>query len=753
LPPQNDGRDIDELRRSVDALGELLRQERIRTEALRARLNQQEAQIRELQRSTRSILDSRIWKTLVRLGGQVLWFQQQQNSFRTRLLMGRSKLTGGNTEIVQFHKDTPTERTGGLSGKIRVTGWAVAPSGIDAVRVRVDEGRAIAATTGLSRTDIGAVFPNHEGAANSGFRATLDLTGLAEGPHTLHIEAVSNTGATADAAFSIEVGGVRAVRTAFEIRSALQSMTYKPVFSILTPVYNTPEKWLRRVIDSVLEQQYPHWELCIADDCSTQPHVRRILDEYIARDQRIKVVYRDRNGHIAEATNSALEIATGEFIALLDHDDELTADALFENAIALNERPTLDFVYSDEDKIDEEGVCSDPFYKPDWSPDFMLTCMYTCHLGVYRTSLVREIGGFRPEVNGAQDYDLALRIAARSDRIHHIPRVLYHWRTLPTSTASGAEAKDYAYPAAQRAIANYLHLVGTPGKVLAGPRPGYHRVLYDIQGKPRVSVVIPSAGRIIDWEGRQIDLLRMCVGSILEKSTWPEIEIIVIHNNDLRPDLEKWLRTRAKLVAYTNPNFNLAEKINIGARHATGEHLIIQNDDTEVIAPDWIEHMLRYSQQPRIGAVGAKLLFPDNRIQHAGVVLLNGAPGHAYYNHPSDEVGYFLSVQVPRNYIAVTGACMMTRTEIWNEVGGFSKDFPLNYNDVDYCLKVREKGYRTVYVPEAELYHYESVSREAARGVKPGELEHFQRRWMDRYFLDPYYSPNLPMDYPYYYPD
>jgi glycosyltransferase involved in cell wall biosynthesis len=630
LPPQNESREIDELRRSVDALGDLLRQERIRTEALRARLNQQEAQIRELQRSTRSILDSRIWKTLVRLGGQFLWLQQQQTSWRTRLLMGGAKLTGGNAEIVQFHKDTPGERAGRLSGKIRVSGWAVAPSGIDAVRVRVDEGRAMAATTGLPRADIAAIFPNHEGAASSGYRATVDLTGLAEGPHTLHIQAVSNTGATADASFSIDVGSARPVRTPFEIRSALQSMTYKPVFSILTPVYDTPEKWLRRVIDSVLQQHYPHWELCIADDCSTQPHVRKVLDEYMARDQRIKVVYRDKNGHIAEATNSALGIATGEFIALLDHDDEITPDALLENAIALNEHPELDFLYSDEDKIDEDGVYSDPFYKPDWSPDYMLTCMYTCHLGVYRTSLVREIGGFRTEVNGAQDYDLALRIAARSDRIHHIPHVLYHWRTLATSTASGAEAKNYAYPAAQRAIADYLQLAGTPGKVLDGPRAGYHRVLYDIKGKPRVSVVIPSAGRIIDWEGRQIDLLRMCVGSILTTSTWPEIEIVVIHNNDLRPDLEEWLQTRAKLVGYSNPNFNLAEKINIGARHATGDHLVIQNDDTEVIAPDWIEHMLRYSQQAPVGAVGAKLLFPDNRIQHAGVVLLNGAPGHAY---------------------------------------------------------------------------------------------------------------------------
>ncbi|HYP12380.1 MAG TPA: glycosyltransferase family 2 protein, partial [Bryobacteraceae bacterium] len=284
-------------------------------------------------------------------------------------------------------------------------------------------------------------------------------------------------------------------------------------------------------------------------------------------------------------------------------------------------------------------------------------------------------------------------------------------------------------------------------------RAGFHRVLFDIQSRPRVSIVIPSAGRIVNYEGRRIDLARMCVGSILQKSTWPDIEIVLIHNNDLRPDLEAWLSERTVLVPYTNPVFNLAEKINIGARRATGEHLIILNDDTEVLSRDWIEHMLRYSQQPSVGAVGAKLLFPNNRIQHAGVLLLNGTPGHPYYNHPSDEIGYFLSVQLPRNYVAVTGACMMTRHELWDTVGGFSEDFPLNYNDVDYCLKVREQGCRTVYVPEAELYHYESVSREAAGGVKPGELEHFQTKWMDRYYLDPYYNPNLPADYPYYYAD
>jgi GT2 family glycosyltransferase len=744
---------IEKLTRAIDALREQIRQERVRNETLRTRLNQQQAQIRELQKSTKSILDSRIWKTLVRMGGQLLWLAEQKQTLGSRFRGSRVRTSSGNqSEKVELWRDMPSDRSGALSGKIRVSGWAAAPSGIAAVQVHIAGRAPVSASLGFPRPDVYERAPTYRGAANAGFRASLDLAGLADGPHPMRIEAISNQGASAEDHFNIQVrNSLR--RSVVEVRQSLETMILQPAISILMPVYNTPEQWLRRAIDSVIDQHYPNWELCIADDCSTAPHVRRILDEYSSRDKRIKVDYRDINGHIANATNTALELATGEFIALLDHDDEITPDALLEVAAAVNENPTADFIYSDEDKIDEDGVCTDPFYKPDWSPDYFLTCMYTCHLGVYRTSMVRELGGFRPEVDGAQDYDLALRVVARTDRIHHIPKVLYHWRTLDTSTASGADAKDYAYPAAQRAIANYLSLAATPGDVLPGPRDGFHRVLYDIKGNPRVSIVIPSAGRIIDHEGRPIDLLRMCVGSLLEKSTWPEIEIVVIHNCDLRPDLEAWLKSRSVLVAYDKTPFNLAEKINLGARHATGEHLIILNDDIEVIAPDWIENMLRYSQQPGIGAVGAKLLFPNNRIQHAGVVLLNGAPGHPYYNHPSEDLGYFLSAQVARNYIAVTGACMMTRHELWDKVGGFSEDFPLNYNDVDYCLKLRELGCRTVYVPEVELYHYESVSREAARGVKPGELDHFQAKWLERYFLDPYYNPNLPTDHLYYYPD
>jgi O-antigen biosynthesis protein len=746
--------DLEHFRLELEELREALRDERAAREVLRQRVAQQEAQIRELQNTTRNILQSRIWKALVHAGGALLGIDQRRQLVQRRLQFGMRKTLGlkATREAVHIHRESPAPDSPPLSGKIRVSGWAVAETGIEKIEVSVG-GKLYPAKSGLRRHDIALQYPTYLNSEMCGFRVIIDISHIPAGPQEVQIYATTRQGAYAEYSFVIDIrhGTDLRVRTQTELDRLLQTLRRKPVFSVLLPVYDTPEKWLRLAIESVLNQQYPHWELCVADDCSKEPHVRRILEEYRARDARVKVAYRPENGHIARATNSALELATGEFIALLDHDDEITPDALLEIAIAHNERPEADWIYSDEDKIDEDNFCGDPFFKPDWSPEYFLACMYTCHLGVYRTAKVREIGGFRPEVNGAQDYDLALRLMARNVPIHHVPKVLYHWRTLATSTAAGGDAKDYAYPAAQRAVANYLKEAGLEGEVLPGPRHGFHRVQLEIHGEPKVSIVIPSAARIVDYEGTRIDLLRMCVGSILEKSTYKNYEIVVIDNGDLRPDLKTWLLGKARTVTYQSQRFNLAEKMNLGARHATGEHLILLNDDIKVISPDWIEQMLQYSQLPDVGAVGAKLLFPNRRIQHAGIVLLMGNPGHAYYDHPPEEIGYYLSAAVPRNYLAVTGACTMTRAAVYREAGGYSEDFPLNYNDVDYGLKLREKGYRIVYTPYAELFHYESVSKEGAGGVRPGELEKFHRKWRDKYFLDPYYNPNLPMDYPYYY--
>lgn len=742
----------EDLRQELDELRQALRDEAAAREMLRLRMIQQEGQIRELQKSMQGILRSRIWQTLVRVGGTMLGLHQRRLLLQQRLRLGVGKLGRQGDEAIHIYVDSPRQDAPPFQDKIKVQGWAVAETGIEKIEVSLG-GKLFLAVSNLSRQDVGEAHPNFIDSDQSGYRIVLDVSSLPAGPHSVEIVATSRQGNSSQVICPIEIrhGNELRARTGRDLQALLAGLPRKPVFSVLLPVYETPEKWLRLCIESVLRQQYPHWELCIADDCSSAPHVRKILEEYRQRDERIKVVYRTENGHIAQASNSALELAAGEFIALLDHDDELTNDALMEVAIAHNENPAADWIYSDEDKIDEDNFCSDPFYKPDWSPEYFLSCMYTCHLGVYRASLVREIGGFRPEVNGAQDYDLALRLMARKVPVHHIAKVLYHWRTLASSTASGGDAKDYAYPAAQRALQNYLEEAGLEGEVLPGPRHGFHQMRFAIQGKPLVSIVIPSAARLVDYEGQRLDLLRMCIDSITSKTTYSNYEIVVVDNGDLRSDLKSWLADKARTVTYKSRTFNLAEKMNLGARNAHGEHLILLNDDIKVISPEWIERMLQYSQQQEIGAVGAKLLFPNRRIQHAGIMLLNGDPGHPYYNHPPQEIGYYLSAVVPRNYLAVTGACTMTRTALYWDVGGYSEDFPLNYNDVDYGLKLREKGYRSVYVPEAELLHFESVSKEGAGGVRAGELEKFRRKWGSRYFVDPYYNPNLPQDCLYYY--
>ena len=519
-----------------------------------------------------------------------------------------------------------------------------------------------------------------------------------------------------------------------------------PLISVILPVYNVDEVYLRACVESVIRQTYPKWELCVADDASPAPHVRRVLAEYAAKDGRIKVAYRPVNGNISAASNTALALATGSYIALLDHDDEYAEHALFAVAEAVVADPSVDMVYSDEDKLTPAGAHVDPFFKPDWSPEYFLACMYTCHLSVYRAELVRKLGGWRSAFDSCQDYDLALRLVAGNPKVHHIPDVLYHWRTIPSSTASGAEAKPQAHLRARAAIQNYLDVSGHPGTVEDGPGPGHHRVRYTIQGNPLVSLVIPTASRPVEVRGRPTWFVLECVGSIRRLSTYKNLEIVVIDNHDMSDELAERLEPLdVRRLHYTDPGtgrFNLARKLNEGAFAARGEHLVLLNDDVELITPDWIEAMLEFSQLPGVGGVGPQLLFPDDTQQHVGVNLLEGNPGHPFYQFPGDHPGYFNSSVVHRNWSAVTGACLMTPAAVYRDLGGFSEDFPLNYNDVDYCLRLRERGLRIVYTPYAKLYHHESVSKV---GTDPAELEAFKRVWAERLPLDPYYNPNLTM--------
>jgi GT2 family glycosyltransferase/SAM-dependent methyltransferase len=527
------------------------------------------------------------------------------------------------------------------------------------------------------------------------------------------------------------------------LRAAARKMADPPFFSVLLPVYNTPAALLRCTLESVLRQTYPHWELCVADDGSTAEHVRPLLAEYRRRDGRIRVTYRDTNGNISAASNTALGMARGEYVALLDHDDELAEHALSRVAEAVAADRDLDMVYSDEDKLEMDGTRCDPSFKPDWSPEFFLACMYTCHLGVYRTSLVREVGGFRSEFDGAQDYDLVLRLTARTSRIHHIPDVLYHWRLAPTSTALNIAAKPYAPDAARRALEAHLSETGRRGRVEPGPFPCMFRIRYALRGRPKVSVIIPSACRPVIAGGEETYYAARCAESIRRRTTYENYEVVLLHQGEVPGPLARQLaRGGVGSVAYTGP-FNWSRVNNLGARACSGEHLLFLNDDTEVITPDWLESLLEFSQEADIGAVGAKLLFPDGRVQHAGVAVLDGEPTHPLMGSPGDVPGPISSLVLHRNWSAVTGACLMTRRAVFEEVGGFDERFAVCYNDVDYCLRVRRSGRRVVFQPAAMLQHHESASRERGSEPHDQELRHFRDLWGRACARDPYYNPNL----------
>jgi len=529
------------------------------------------------------------------------------------------------------------------------------------------------------------------------------------------------------------------------VEQEMERWKLRPIFSVILPVYNVDQQWLEKAIESVRNQVYPDWELCIADDASTRPGIKPLLTQYSKLDPRIKVVFLEINGNIVATSNAALNLATGDYIALLDHDDELAVEALYENAKLINAHPDADFIYSDEDKIDLNGRRSDPFFKPDWSPDYFHSCMYTCHLGVYRTSLIRDIGGFRPGYDGSQDYDLVLRVVEKTRNIYHIPKVLYHWRIIPSSVTSGEAAKPWAYEAAKRALTDMITRSPYPGRVEEGPRAGFYRIRREIQGHPRISIVIPSAGTVGETANGPGCFLEQCIQSIRDRSSYRNFEIVVVDGYDIpEPTLNAISGADLRLVRCAEP-FNFAQRINLGAAAAEGEILLLLNDDMEVITPDWLESMLEFAQQSEVGAVGAKLFFSDGKIQHVGVMVLGGNPGHAFRNVEGDHPGYFLSNLVNRNYLAITAACLMMRRELFLQLGGMDEAFPLNYNDVDLCLKLHQASYRNVVTPYAQLFHYESVSRKP--GLRPKEWQNLNDKWK-AYFKtldgnDPYYNPNL----------
>jgi O-antigen biosynthesis protein len=518
-----------------------------------------------------------------------------------------------------------------------------------------------------------------------------------------------------------------------------------PRFSILTPIYETPSDVLRKMLRSVQRQGFENWELCLVDDGSRQPHVRKILDRAQATDRRIRVRYREANAGIVAASNDALEMASGEFVALLDHDDELHPDALAHVAEAIESTPEVDYVYTDEDKIDLRGHHSSPFFKPDWSPERLRTQMYTCHLSVLRRSLVDSVGGFDPEFQGSQDWDLILRVTERAREIVHVPRVLYHWRMLATSAATEAAAKPWAFDAGRRAVQAHCDRIGLPAKVEQDPAdPGVLHLLPKLNRQPLVSIIIPTGGQVRDVRFESVVLVVNCVRSIVEHSTYENYEIVCVVDDSVDPDVVAELRAiageRLRLVEFSG-KFDFSAKVNLGAIHSEGDHLLLLNDDIEITTASWIERMVMYSERDGVGAVGGRLVWGDTRLQHVGINFENGLPGHVYRGFAGDFTGYMNSVLIARNCLAVTGACLMTRRDVFNELGGLTRDFPVNFNDVDYCLKAHASGHRIVYDPDLILSHFESSSRSAK--VEKWEYERLVDRWQRFAWVDPFGNPNL----------
>ena len=523
------------------------------------------------------------------------------------------------------------------------------------------------------------------------------------------------------------------------IKKDLESFEYKPLISILVPVYNVPEVWLRKAIKSVLAQHYTKWELCLVDDASTEPHIRTVMQEFAHQDSRIRVHFRPQNGGIVKASNAALKMAKGAYVGLLDNDDELAPEALYEVLKAL-QKNRYDLIYSDEDKLEMDGSRTDPFFKPDYDQDLFLSNNYICHFSVLRRKIVEEVGGFRENTDGSQDYDLLLRFTDKKRQICHVPRILYHWRKIPGSTAARTDAKPYAYEAAKKALRDALRRRGIRGEVTDGVWKGSYRVRREIQGEPLISIIIPFRD--------QVEVLKACLDSIFAKTTWQNYEILLVNNASELLQTREYMREiehcpRVRLLHYNAP-FNYSALNNFASIRAAGEYLLLLNNDTEVIEPDWLQNMLEHAQRPEVGAVGAKLLYPNDTVQHAGVVLgIGGAANHAFAHTQKDQYGYFGQLSVVREYSAVTGACLMMRREIFDEMDGLDEEnLAVSFNDVDFCLRLREKGYLVVYTPYAVLYHHESLTR--GYNVSFNEEYYLRRRHQGIFQQgDPYYNPNL----------
>lgn len=524
-------------------------------------------------------------------------------------------------------------------------------------------------------------------------------------------------------------------------------------FSILVPIYNTPKQFLCEMIESCINQTYGNWELCLTDGSDSEHlYVGKIIKQYVQKDSRIKYKVLEKNGGISENTNECIKMSTGDYIALFDHDDLLHPSALFEYMKVI-EKENADFIYSDE-AVFEKNLkdIKTIHFKPDFAIDTLRTYNYICHFTVFKKSLLNEVGLFKKEFDGAQDHDMIFRLTEKAKNIIHVPKVLYYWRSHPQSTSQDINSKSYAINNGIKAVNEHLKRCNLDGFAQSSEEfPTIYRLTYKIKNNPKISILIPNKDNI--------EVLKTCIDSIINKSTYKNYEIIVIENNSTEKETFEYYKTiekqeNIKVIKYkSNGEFNYSSINNFGAKYAKGEHLLFLNNDIEVISEKWLEEMLMYSQRDDIGAVGAKLYYSNETIQHGGVIIgIGGFAGHSHRHIPRVMGGYFSRCKIQQNFSAVTAACLMMRKSVFEEINGFDETFKVALNDVDLCLRIRKAGYLIAWTPYAELYHYESISRgyedtpEKKKRFE-GEVNRFKARWHDILEKgDPYYNPNLTLN-------
>ncbi|HEX4750924.1 MAG TPA: glycosyltransferase family 2 protein [Bryobacteraceae bacterium] len=714
-----------------------------------SRLGEHESSIARLDRILMELLTGRIWRTLRAAGEVAKRFMPGSGSSADSLALT------AEVSFLKCDEPKPGDRTP-RTGSITVRGWCLAEGGADLVNLQVPGLPELEVAPVELRPDVKKMYPKLDHTGRSGFTIEFDSSQLPPGPCTMTLRLISRGVAIRETKRDIVIDHERGFASAYDrwiseferpddklIELKVGVLTQRPSFSIIMAVHNTEPAELDAAIRSVQVQSYSNWQLCIADDASTRPEIREILENAARQDDRIHLVFNTGRGGISNTCNAAWQLATGDFVAFLDHDDALSPHALAYICEALERDPGADFLYSDEDKIDRKGKRYDPFFKPDWSPDLILSENYICHLLVLRKDLADKIGRFDPACDGSQDYDLILRAAEAAKSIQHIPKILYHWRASVGSTATTIENKQYALTAAQEAIRRFCVRSGKPASVVPSNIVGRWRMRYEIPPQTRVSIIIASGGKE--------PILRSSLRTLTQKTTYKDYEIVVIDNSKadriqkLVGDFQQ-PAGRVRYIDWRNKPFNYSVINNAAARHCDSPVLLFLNDDTSVISGDWLEAMVELAMRSEVGVVGAKLLYPDGRIQHGGVVMgLYDNCGHAFKGLEGTARHYFDFSDIIRNVSAVTGACLMSRAEVFWRAGGFDEqEFAVAFNDIDLCLKIGELGYRVLYTPHATLYHHEAFSKTSKDLVPhPEEVAAMRLKWPNVIAQDPFYSPNL----------